>query len=142
MRALIITDDIRAAIAKMVAHAEAHPIPWSVMQAGAIRVDLLSTELKLADRPAGFERPASEHLLIPMGYRMAFSVEEQPAGFCHHLSVSVDAPGRLPSIPAVQEISDLCGIKQWHEVWLEEFGPGHNAVNILELYKPREEQKT
>jgi len=138
MRALLITDAIRDLARDLAAHAEAHPLPWSKGREWAIDGEFV-TEIKLADRPAGFERMPTQQLLIPQGYRVAFSIEEQPAGFCRHLSVSVDTPGRCPSIPAVKLISGLFGMVDWHKIWLEEFDPGHNAVNILELYKPHQE---
>jgi hypothetical protein len=136
MRALIITSEIRAQIAAAVARAEAKPIPFSVLREGALREEV--KHLKLIDRKPGFERPPSEHLLIPIGYRASISIEEQPAGFCRHLSISVDQPGKLPSVEAVKMIAEAYGIKEWDKVWFEEFDPGHSAINILELYQPRE----
>ncbi len=140
MRPLIITNDTLLKIKAAVEYAEAHPIPWSELKEGALGEEV--KELKLVDRKPGFERPLSENVLIPVGFRVAFSVEEQPAGWLHHLSVSVDTPGKLPSIPAVVMICKEYGIKNWDRVWVEEFDPGHSAVNILELYKPREEHKS
>jgi hypothetical protein len=55
--------------------------------------------------------------------------------------VSVDKLGKLPSVEAVREISLAYGMKNWDRVWTEEFDPGHNAINILELYRPRMENK-
>ena len=136
---LQITPEKQAEIDAAVAYAEAHPLPWSVLRHGVTK-DV--REVKLADRPPGFERPASEHVLIPYGYRAAISVEEQPAGFLHHLSVSVDRPGKVPSMAAVRMIAEAFGIKAWIKIWLEEFDPGHHAVNVLELYKPRAELST
>jgi hypothetical protein len=138
-RILIINDEIRAKIAKIVAYAEAHPIPWEVLCEAALGEKV--KHLKLTDRKPGFERPPSQHLLIPVGFRAAFSVEEQPVGWLHHLSVSVDKLGKLPSVEAVREISLAYGMKNWDRVWTEEFDPGHNAINILELYRPRMENK-
>ena len=140
MRVLLLTPDKQAEIKAAVARAEAQPIPWATLQhAGPFGENV--KELKLADRKPGFERPPSEHVLIPDGYRAAFSIEEQPAGFVRHLSVSVDVPGKLPSVPAVRTIAEAFGVNGWQRVWIEEFDPGHSAVNILEVYKPREELK-
>ena len=133
MRALILDADIRARIAAAVAHAEAHPIPWSTLRAGVMPRD--TAELKFEDRGPDFGRPPGQRLLIPNGFQVAFSVEEQPAGFCHRLSV-LDQHKHRPSIKAVQRIAVAYGIKQWHKFWLEEFDFGHWAVSILELYRP------
>jgi hypothetical protein len=92
----------------------------------------------IADRPPGSIRPQSYNVLIPVGYRAAFSFEEQPAGLVRHLSVSVDTkkPGDCPSIPAMQMIASAFGI-EWSldsgdaRVWLEEFEPGKYAVNLI-----------
>jgi hypothetical protein len=132
MRPLIITNDTLTKIKDAVRYAEANPIPWEALRGGVLGEEV--KELKLADRKPGFERPPSQHVLIPMGYRAAFSVEEQPAGWFHHLSVSVDRPGKLPSVEAVKMIAEGYGIKNWDRVWLEEFDPGHS--------KPRTEERT
>jgi hypothetical protein len=134
-RVLLITNEKLAEIKAAVARAEANPIPWERLREAALGEEV--KHLSLADRKSGFERPPSDNVLIPDGYRAAFSVEEQPAGFMHHLSVSVDIPGALPSVESVIAIGKAYGIKRWNRIWLEEFDPGHQAVNILELYKPR-----
>jgi hypothetical protein len=143
MPVLIINDTVRRLANEMVARARAKPIPWSVMR--DIAVDDARTLMALADRPADFDRSAArpEHMLISDHYRCAFSVEEQPAGFVRHLSVSVPKPGKVPHIPAVQMLAELFGFSECPptrgHMWLEEFEPGHQAVNIAELIEPRAE---
>jgi hypothetical protein len=94
--------------------------------------------MMLADRPAGFKRPQSEIVELPVGYRANISFEEQPAGLCRHLSVSVDRPGMLPSIDAFAMIAHAFGFSAAHhsQVWVEEFKPGQNAVNVVQLDEP------
>ena len=134
MRVLVITGETLAEIAEAVKRAEAHPLPLAFIKAGAVAPG--KTELNLADRKPGFERPLAESVLIPMGYRANFSVEEQPIGLCDHLSVSVDDPARVPSPDAVLLIAKAYGMAPIDNlaeatVWLEEFEPGHRAVNLV-----------
>lgn len=138
MRVLVIDAAARAAIAEAIKRAEAHPLPLEFIRAGAVEPG--KAELKLADRKPGFARPASEQVIIPHGYRVAFSIEEQPIGLCGHLSISVDAHGKLPSPEAVSMIAKEYGIT-WPgaadaTTWLEEFEPGHRAVNLVALRRP------
>ncbi len=60
---------------------------------------------------------------------------------CRHLSVSVDTPGRrVPSIAAVEFIMHSLGmphkITEVDNVYLEEFAPNHQAVNVIEIIQP------
>ena len=72
-----------------------------------------SSVLKLEDRKPGFERLPSQHIILRGGYRCAYSVEQQPAGMCSHLSISVEGrakKGQMPSVPAVQMIAEEFGV--------------------------------
>jgi hypothetical protein len=126
-------DEIKAAVARAVAK----PISFETLKAGAIPAKF---DVKLADRKPGFERPESEHIYIDDGYRASFSVEEQPAGLCNHLSVSVDTPGRVPSQSAMSVLAEAYGMGsdavEKGRVWVEEFDPGHHAVNLVTLREP------
>lgn len=142
MRVLVLSAEKQDELKAAVERAAAKPIPIEVVAAGA--VERPTTELKLADRKPGFSRPLSEAVMIPHGYMVAFSVEEQPGGLCNHLSVSVDKPGMLPSPDAVAMIADACGMEFEQNiergtvmVWLEEFDPGHQAVNVVTVREPR-----
>jgi len=136
MTALIITDDVRADINKMIERAEKHPLPMARIIEGAVDGDL--DIVHLSDRKPGYERPRSEHMIIPMGFRVAISIEEQPAGWCKHLSISVPMPGKVPSQEAAMMIADAFGFHAIHKVWLEEFDPGHMAINMIFVYRPTE----
>jgi hypothetical protein len=152
MSVLIIGKPEKIKIAKLVAHAAAYPVRWETMKDVAIAGG--RAELKLADRKPGAERPPSEH--VPVGkVRVAYSHEEQPAGMFRHLSASVARPGKLPHHRAVAMICEAFGFsklmcemiagldgpppaeKPAGMVWLEEFDPGHQAVNVLELIEER-----
>ena len=69
------------------------------------------------------------------GFRVVYSVEDQPIGTCAHLSISVDAPGKLPTIVAVEQIMDLFDmghdVYDCVNVWIEE----DHAINVLRKMK-------
>lgn len=50
---------------------------------------------------------------IPIGFKVVYTQEDQkpPLNRCHHLSVSLNAPGRAPNEHAVQMIAEMFGIK-------------------------------
>jgi hypothetical protein len=142
MPVLIIGTTEREKIAAAIAYAKAHPIPIDTVRAGAVTNTSL---LKLSDRKPGFERPPSQHVLFPGGYRAAFSVEQQPAGFCTHLSISVfgrSKKGLMPSLEAVKMIAEEFAVPfPPDRGWNEEFDPGEYAVNLLSLYQPTPESR-
>jgi hypothetical protein len=126
----------RERIAEMIAYAKAHPVTFDIKDAHPTD----SGVLKLEDRKPGYERPPSQHMVFPGGYRVAFSIEQQPAGLCTHLSVSVEGrskKGMMPSLQAVAMIAEEFGVpfppdKGWHE----EYERGEFAINLLSLYAP------
>ncbi len=131
MRALCINDEVRARIAALVAHADVHRVDQRRM----------ARILEQVDRPVGDDpRHAME---IPQGYRCVYSIEEHLAGWCRHLSVSVDAPGKCPSPESLAILLEEFGFSKglarvmwsgghdWQadaRVWLED----HRAVNVVE----------
>jgi hypothetical protein len=136
-RPLIINERVRSDIAKVIAYAVAHPIPFDLLREHAVPK---TTVLELKDRKPGLVRPKSASVEIPIGFRAALSVEEQPAGLCWHLSISVEKRGKTPNPAAAMAIAEEFGMRPpFHAGWLEEFEPGHHAVNFLSLKTPREE---
>jgi hypothetical protein len=80
---------------------------------------------------------------FPGGFHAAFSIEQQPAGFCSHLSISVERKGKMPSLEAVQMIAEEFGVPfPPDKAWNEEFEPGQYAVNLLSLMAPTDEGHT
>jgi len=73
---------------------------------------------------------------IPDGFRIVFSFEDQPIGWCRHLSVSIPDRTKLPSQPAVEMIMKEFGftgtINDQTNVWIETDVTPH-AVNIIQL---------
>lgn len=135
-QALVMTPDTQAEIDALIVRARRDPVIF--MKSFGLEH---MTSVPLDARPPGYERPPSSHVLIPIGYRAAFSFEQQPIGLCRHLSVSHE--GAMPSEAAVAEIARMFGftafpptrgeIKTSFRIWIEEFDPGEWAVNIVEL---------
>jgi hypothetical protein len=137
-RALIIDDKVQAAINAALADARRQPMSLDEVKRIAVpNQDVLKLDLK--DRAPNAAQRAHEptSVLIPIGYRASVSFEQQPVGLCVHLSISVDRPGWMPSRESVDMIAGAFGLKMpldgKSEVWLEEFAPGHHAVNIVQL---------
>lgn len=140
----------RKRIAAAIEAATARPVVWDQVKDSAL--DDPSPMVTLADRAKapGVIRPASEHMVLG-NIRVAYSHEQQPAGFFRHLSASVRKPGKLPNHIAIAVICREFGFSEMicdalasagkkrpeHQVigriWLEEFDPGHHAVNVVEL---------
>ncbi len=137
-RMLIIGDAERAAITAAVERAAAHPMSLETVKELAQAIPQDRNDLTLADRKAALKRPESEHVAIAGGYRASISFEQQPIGLCRHLSVSVDTPGRLPHMLAVGMIAEAFGFIAGapRHIWVEEFAPGHHAVNVVEPVLP------
>lgn len=132
-------------IDRLVRFAKDNVVPWAITKDAAMP---MSAEMKLKDRKPGAERPPSQHIVLG-NVRVAYSHEEQPAGIFRHLSASVRRPGRTPN-PFVMAViceafgfsAALCSVLSEpttsHEpvaeagIWLEEFDPGHHAVNVIE----------
>jgi hypothetical protein len=144
MSVLIIDETVRGAVAELIERARKRPLSWDKMRDVALEIAKRDDQgmLDLTDRPANFERPPTEQIVLNEHYRCAFSFEEQPAGFVRHLSVSVPKRGAFPNVPAIEMIAELFGFTEFPptrgRIWLEEFEPGHHAVNIVEIESERE----
>lgn len=131
MRALVIDENVREQIQQVKDYAEANPFSMD---------DLLDT--KNGELAAAGDLDGKHVLEIPVGYRVVFSMEQQPAGLCRHMSVSVDFPGKLPSVPSVIMLMKEFGFDHpldddfphHGKVWMEEGGYG-TAINVLEIIK-------
>ena len=137
MRALMIDDAVKAQIAQ--ALRDAPTIPHEVLKryGQKAKASTVGKPLSLADRKRiddGWQRPPSAEVLIPHGYRLCITREQYPASVVLHLSVSVEGGdlGVVPNMAAVEVLAEECGAK-WPPLtgWVEEFGPGQWALNIL-----------
>jgi len=137
---LLIDAAARVAIDALVARARQHPVPLEVVMAGAVAPD--KPNVSLADRKPGFERPPSDTLVLGT-YRVSFSFEHQPAGLCGHLSASSPDSSKVPGPEVMEMLATEFGFRgSWPgdcHVWLEEFAPGHRAVNLVWLAEEGED---
>jgi hypothetical protein len=145
MAILIIGELEKAAIASAIERARKRPAPLDIVREHAVKQQ--KPVVKLADRRPGFETPIkSQQVLIPIGYRVQVSFEQQPAGMCMHLSISVERndPKLMPSVEAVSEIAkefgiDFTEVNKQGMTWMEEYEPSRYAVNLLIVVTPTPE---
>lgn len=116
-------DDIR----RVVEHAERNRIGWD-------EIEFLGRRLKEGDPTSVADDPQTR-CVLPVGYRVVFSIEEHRPHWCRHISISVDESGCLPGEFAVIEIAKAFGfsgsLSDWRAhkaVWLEQ----GIAVNVIE----------
>jgi len=124
VRVLCINDDVKIKIAKLVQYASDHKIDFDTVE-------------KIA---GGNQPPIGDDpnyvCFIPDGYRVAFSIEQQPDKYWYkHLSISVNNKSKLPSIPAAEMIMKEFGfvgiIKDLDHVYVEDkVRPA--AVNLIQ----------
>ena len=151
MSVLLIGATEQKQIKRLIAYATANPVRWETIKDVAI-ADFTPT-LALSDRTQkpGVVRPPSAHVILG-NVRVAYSHEEQPAGMFRHISASVRRPGKHPHPMVMAVICEAFGFSKTvcdglqgnidaifathARVWLEEFDPGHNAVNVIELIDP------
>jgi hypothetical protein len=75
-------------------------------------------------------------IFLPAGYRVTYTLEDQPVGRVEHLSVSVTRRGKMPNPHAVEMILEEFGmrpIRNSDSTWIEEFEPGREAINIAQV---------
>ena len=140
MAVLIIGATERERIVEIKAHASAHPVLFDQVRQGVLDHKPL---LELKDRKPNTVRPVSETMIFPGGYRASFSIEQQPAGMCSHLSISVfgrSKKGQMPSPEAVAMIAQEFGIPfPPDNGWMEEYERGEFAINLVSLKEPTKE---
>jgi hypothetical protein len=133
-------DAIRAAIAR----ARKKPIPWTVLRE-FVTPNQQTDTVTLADRGKLPPRQR-ERVLLPLGYQLSITFEEQPAGLCMHLSMSSPRVGMLPNPVAFGVVLAATGIdlqatsgaRAWIEDFLIDGKPGGKAFNVCLLVEPRE----
>jgi hypothetical protein len=140
MTVFLIGPDDEARLKIAVVTALKNPIPWEVVKTG-ITGNQETDTVTLADREHTVER-ITEGVMLPFGWRVAISCEEQPAGILLHISMSSPKKGKIPSEHAMKMLIEACGyeLKDIARGWLEEFEPGYNAINVLILTNPRRVQ--
>jgi hypothetical protein len=133
-RILVIDDISKKRIESLITIARKNVIPMDqvVRQTPVVDGEVLTqSDLESVDRPV------ASGIDIPYGFHVCFSIEHQPAGMVHHISVSIDTPGKCPSEAAVFMLAQEFGMEApFDRIWLEEFEPGQHAVNIIKIVTP------
>jgi len=121
---LCIDDATKIKIKQVVANAQLHP--WTS--------DIMRRVMQGEYPPAGDYENLK--IIIPVGYKAVFSLEEQPLGWCQHLSVSINTEGKLPSQEAIAVIMEEFGMgADLHDcisVWVD---PDTQSINVLTALK-------
>jgi hypothetical protein len=140
---LFIGETERAAIATAVLTARAQPIPWSQLK-DVVTDDrdnpgdtLLLEQRRNAGRIGKLHRQYPPQHVQLGTYSIAFSFEEQPAGLLRHISIASRDPAKVPNEQVVKMVIEAFGFSGWppskpYRVWVEEFEPGHMAINLAE----------
>lgn len=117
---LIITNEIRAQIKKVVDFAEANPFTYE---------DLMYRMMNPSDAPGLMD----SHTCLFKGYRVAFSIEEQAQFKARHISITLneDVPPPTSVLLIIQEFGFKVPLNGCH-VYMEELSNGGGAINIIE----------
>ena len=90
--------------------------------------------------PLGHDPKRQLH--IPMGYMLVYSIEQHPAGWMHHVSMSSAAKGRAPLPQSIDLAMEAMGLpvrmKDANAVWLEDLSGGEKAVNAVFPFRSEE----
>lgn len=119
MRPLIIDEGVKASLKKMVDYAKANIVD--------------------VKNPVVAGDNAGHVTILPFGYKVVFSIEDQLPGLVWHLSVSVNTPGKVPNPLVCEELIKQIGFKnEMHDcrIDLEDIGPNHQAISLMELHEP------
>lgn len=136
MNPVMIDNTVRTAIKELVGKAFANPVSLESIKARiAAGENVTNPEARSAETDA-FHDDLS--LIIPSGYKVVFTVEEQPGGLSRHLSMSSPTPGRAPIPAAVQMVMDEFGFEtplQECFIYPETFQQNWVAINVIERIK-------
>lgn len=121
MRALLIDERAKAEIARVIAHAEKNKISQNELRE---RIE--------KGGPAIGDDPNHVCYLFD-GFKVVFSIEEQPFGWSRHLSISVNDPNKVPHQAAAEMIMKEFGftepLKECYVYIEEEISP--KPINII-----------
>jgi len=121
MRLLLINDQIKSIINNLVNYAKLYPVSLETLKKGLIVGD-----------------DSNFVCTIPDSYRVVFSFEKQPVGWCRHLSVSIPDKTKLPNVPAVEMIMHEFGfvgtITDLDSLWIDDKSNPH-SINIVQIVK-------
>lgn len=129
MQILVIDDRTKAEIARIKKYSEEH----------RISLDQVKAIIKDPSKSVGND---PEHCcILSEGYKVVFSIEEQPSGFYRHFSLSVDSedslPGTLSFEAIMKELGFAGSLHDCDNIWMEEdvataSGKKCTAINALQ----------
>lgn len=123
MRPFVIDSDTQKRIDEVVQYAESNPY-------------LIDDAFNFINEKIGIAGDNPNHVcLIPVGYRVVYSIEKLPKWTQKHLSVSIDTDYKLPNIYVTAEIIKLFGFNSELEncfITFEKVSPERSAINIIE----------
>ena len=120
---MVIGPETREAMHAVVANAAANPVPLETL------LKLRDGELLPDDVNEG------KTLLVPMGFRVVYTHEQQEHGTLRHMSMSISLEGRVPHPDAVRMVMEEMGFVNVLEdciFWDEPCGPDKVAINVVE----------
>jgi hypothetical protein len=125
MTALLIGDTERAAIADLKERAQSR-----VTVVNATTAELM---VNVGDEVRAANMAFT--IYLPAGYKVTYTLEDQPVGRIEHISISVMRPGKMPNPVAVDMILREFGMRPLADsdsMWIEAFEPRHEAINIAQ----------
>jgi hypothetical protein len=133
-RPLVINAEILADIKRVVDYAEAHR--YSIH-------DVFKMMGGRDSMPPPGDDPG--HVCnIPVEFRCVFSIEQQPMGWCRHLSVSVSGDGNNPNPVPVFVIAEAFGFgkEPWKSshVSTEKIPGNRLAINVIQLLEAKSQE--
>lgn len=125
MRPLIINAEIRKVLQGIVIYAESNPFTMDDM------LDMFNLEIPDVSNRQGYS------CVIPDGYHITYSIEEQAKGRVRHLSVYVPADNKLPNVTAVEAIMREMSFKsksvsEGVDVEMDKVSETKTIVNVFE----------
>lgn len=121
MRPLIINETSRLIIAETIKYAEKNKISKPFLMAAMN-----------GKMPCPGDNP-NYCCYFEVGYKVVFTVEEQPCGWCKHISVSVASPKKdvLPNVESVKLIMQEFGMDSLEEsnLYIEDSFP--KSINVI-----------
>ena len=124
LRPLIIDEDAKTDIARVIAYAAEHPLDTKTMHRAIVHPEM------------AIGNNQKHGCIVKIGYRCVYSIEDQPMGKCRHLSVSVLGSGTAPNEAAVEmlmkEFGFTCSLTNCDSMWIEEIEDGKIAINIMQ----------
>jgi hypothetical protein len=155
MSTLVIGPNEEVQILVAIDRARDKPIPWEAL--APVAVDTETDTMMLNDFAPGADKVLDAYppQNVMLGaYHAAISFEYQPTGLFRHLSVSSKAAGRVPGPEVMQMVCEAFGFsatlckamgsptatvyspERPVRVWVEEYSPGHMAINVVEMEPP------